>query len=459
MHRHVFFVFFATAVLFAPIASTAADHPMATHGREAEANSLRAGGRGPGATVLHTFEGGTDGAAPSMGLVLDQSGTLFGATAYGGSLKRNGSGCGQVYALKLVGSVYQKTVVYNFKCTPDAENPSGALALASSGDIFGTTTSGGLDCPNPCGTVFRLRPAGKKYTEVLLYRFTGGSDGAVPISGITLGGDGSLYGTTLSGGGFTSCGEFWQCGTVFKLTANGSKYTESVLYSFQGGKTDGAHPVGAVTVDASGTIFGATVEGGGGKCKKGPRGAIGCGTIFSLVPTGSGYREQLIYRFQGDNDGSFPQGDLTPDGSGGFYGSTLGGGAHCPFGGCGTIFRLVPAGSGAYSETVLFRFTGRKTGFWPNGGLVLGPSGELYGTTNRGGALCPTDEGRGCGVVFELVPGSPTYTELVLDRLDGTEGALPFSGLVRDASGSLFGTAGFGGDPACNCGTAFRVTP
>jgi uncharacterized repeat protein (TIGR03803 family) len=161
-------------------------------------------------TVLHSFAGGTDGANPDAGLVMDAQGNLYGATYSGGA-----TGYGTVFKLAPDGT---ETVLYNFAGAPDGANPNGELAMDAEGNLYGTTAIGGtLQCAydDGCGTVFKLTPAGQ---ETILYRFNGGwyMDGAYPHSGLVLDAQGNLYGTTDEGGSSPLCGSDG-CGTVFEI--------------------------------------------------------------------------------------------------------------------------------------------------------------------------------------------------------------------------------------------------
>ena len=167
------------------------------------------------------------------------------------------------------------------------------------------------------------------WTETILYQFTGGSDGSNPGGNLTFDRAGNLYGTTPYGGAFGQ-------GTVFKLTPSNGGWTESVLHSFTGG-SDGEQPNGGVILDEAGNLYGTTWEGGGSGCW-GP----GCGTVFQLTPSGSGWKENILYSFQYGTDGGYPIGGLIFDPSGNLYGTTTSGGS----GGGGTVFELSPPAKG-----------------------------------------------------------------------------------------------------------------
>ncbi|HEV2441309.1 MAG TPA: choice-of-anchor tandem repeat GloVer-containing protein [Steroidobacteraceae bacterium] len=377
--------------------------------------------------VLHSFAG-SDGANPEAGLIMDSSGNLYGTTEGGGSV-----GAGAVFKLAPNGSGgYTESVLYSFTASTDGENPQAGLIMDSSGNLYGTTSGGPT---NGYSTVFQLTPNGSGgYSESVLHLFSGGSDGARPQAGLIMNSSGDLFGTTDSGGSIGG-------GTVFELAPNGGgSYSESILYSFTGG-SDGAHPDGALIIDSSGDLYGTTVSGGSG----------GDGTVFKLAPNGGGYSESILYRFAGGSDGAHPDGALIMDSSGDLYGTTPSGGS----GSSGTVFRLAPNGGG-YSESILYSFAGGSDGVNPSGDLFMDGAGNLYDTTAGGGN--GNSSSVGDGTVFKLAPnGSGGYTESILYSFTGgTDGTLPDAGLIMDGAGNLYGTTegGNGSD-----GNVFEINP
>ena len=323
-------------------------------------------------TVLYSFTDGADGAGPIGGLIMDQSGNLYGVTTYGGDAKCS---CGTVYRLSPDGT---ETTLHDFHGVADGENPGEGLVMDGAGNLYGTTQSGGsYDCGGGgCGAVFEIFADGR---ETLLYVF--GSDGEYgddPVSALILDGAGNLYGTTAGGGG-TGCGGTG-CGTVYKVAPN---RTETVLYSFQGG-SDGEYPQSGLTEDQSGNLFGTTPGGGGLGCLD----YGGCGTVFELAANGT---ETVLHRFSGA-DGNWPVGQLVEDAAGNLYGETFTGGPkrRCS---CGTVFGLAPDGT----ETKLRAFVKQAV---PAGGLIADEYGDLLGVTSLGGdGSC---SGEGCGTIFKL---------------------------------------------------------
>jgi uncharacterized repeat protein (TIGR03803 family) len=327
----------------------------------------------------------------------------------------------------------------------DGAGPVSALTTDSAGNMYGTTELGGTGCPGKrtvgCGTVFAIAPGG---AESVIYNFTGGADGGFPEASVLLDSSGNIYGTTTRGGAFNA-------GTVFEVSGG----VETVLYSFQGG-TDGSIPGDGLIMDASGNLYGTTEQGGNPKACMDQ----GCGIVFKIAPGGA---ETVLYRFKGGNDGWFPVGNLLQDSSGNLYGTTeySGNTGRCSGTGCGTVFEL----SGG-TKSILYTFQGDAgtsfDGALPMSGLVADSSGNLYGTTKAGGNG-PGCYG-GCGTVFELVKSGSSYSEKPLYEFQGwsagmnIDGAFPWSSVLLDSSGNIFGTTQGGGNK-CGCGTVFELSP
>jgi uncharacterized repeat protein (TIGR03803 family) len=175
-------------------------------------------------TTLYNFRGQKDGNGPGAKLVADASGNLYGTTLFGGG-GCSGKGCGAIFELSPSGTGYTEKIIYGFKGTPDAESPTSIL-IDASGNLYGTSFSGGS---NGDGTVWELSPSGSSWTETILHNFNG-TDGGFAASLIT---DGTnFYGVAEEGGAAAN-------GAVFELSPSSGGWTESVLYSFTGGK-DGA---------------------------------------------------------------------------------------------------------------------------------------------------------------------------------------------------------------------------
>jgi uncharacterized repeat protein (TIGR03803 family) len=334
--------------------------------------------------------------------------------------------CLLTYALLLVRPARAQvlTTLYSFAGRVDGSLPAVSL-IDAEGNLYGATPRGGiLKCGghNGCGTVFKVTSEG---TKVVLHEFRGGKsgDGKFPNPALILDGSGNVYGTTYMGGDKGR-------GAVFQITPDGS---ESVLYSF-GGPPDGAFP-GALVQDGNGNFYGTTAEGG----------SHHFGTVFVVTADG---QEKGLFSFDGKKkDGKFP-GDLILDASGNFYGTTSYGG-NCEGAGCGLMFEVNTNGT----QNILWRFSGTD-GSQP-GSLIWDEHGNLYGTTYYGGTF-------GYGTVFELSPvegGSWSLT--VLYSFIGGEDAYPDGTLVRDTEGNLYGTATGSGINCENhsCGEIFQITP
>lgn len=406
--------------------------------------------------VIYGFGALPDGQNPIGGLIFDHAGNLYGTTSFGGnSTCSGGSSCGTVFELSPVsGGGWTETILYRFTGASDGWNPNGTLLLDASGNLLGTAAWGAMNCGVGnfgCGTVFKLSPgAGGTWTETTLYTFTGTRDGAIPLGGLVADSSGNLYGTTSQGG--NQAGQITG-GAVFQLVPNGSGgYNENSIYTFHG--VDGAEPVSTLVFDHAGNLYGTTVAGGtANTCVA----YSGCGVVFKLTPTSSGpWTEKVIHYFNGQN-GQGPQG-LIFDAAGNLYGGTRYGGllGLCFNIGCGVAYELTPNANGGWQQTRIFKFA--KTNGWSSlGNLVLDGSGNVYGTTEMGGDL--TCGGKnGCGVAFKLTPTSSGWglTLLHIFGSTATDGELPEAGMVLDGSGNLYGTTPFAGAGA---GIVFEIVP
>jgi uncharacterized repeat protein (TIGR03803 family) len=383
---------------------------------------------------------------------------------------------------------------------PDGAVPKDGLTIDNVGRLYGATSTGGLagfDCPpEGCGVVFRLAPQGSGWIETPLWDFHGPDDGSVPLGTPVFGPNNLLYGTTSTGGS-NSCGGAG-CGTVYSLrpgptacTSALCYWSESVLYSFTG--TNGANPVGHVVFDDAGNMYGVTSSGNGGVYQLTPGGVYSqlyafngpdgktpqsgvifdragnlygttqsgganfCGAVYELSPNGSGWTESVLYSFQCAADGHDPIGGLIFDGNGNLYGTTNFGGASNG----GTVFELTPSGGGNWTFNLIYSLVYTGTFDWPlygpTGSLTMDSAGNLYGTAILDGTFAS-------GSVFKLTPsnGGWTYTSLH-DFSNGGDGGDPYGSVTLDSNGNLYGTASqgpFGG--ACQgngCGTVWEITP
>ena len=391
--------------------------------------------------VIHNFAlGGADGSLPAAGLTSDAAGNFYGTTEGGGTNHScSPYGCGTVYKLKHSGSGWVLNTLYSFAAGNDGANPAGEVAIAKDGTLYGTTAAGGQGTctvypSTGCGTVFHLIPSAtapksvlSPWNETVLYRFTGGSDGANPQGDLTFDRSGNIYGTTQFGGNAN-------IGVIFELSPSGSGWTESVLYAGQYNGS-GYIPSGDVVFDISGNLYGVFQLGGDG-------------AVYQLSPTGSSWTEQTLHEFTGGNDGTQPAGGLILDPSGNLFGTTQYGGNNSG----GTVFELTPTSGGGWTFNTLYGLScGPQYCGGPLDKLVLDASGNLYGTTNIDGAY-------GYGSVFKLTPSNGGWTYTSLHDFTGyADGANPSCRLVFDANGNLFGTAYTGG--AYGWGVIFEITP
>jgi|SRR5277367_1582469 len=228
-------------------------------------------------SILHIFTAKADGGYPYAGPVLDAAGNVYGTGAFGGSTVCGG--CGVVYKISPNGSGgWSYGVLYTFLGGTDGANPEGPVILDGTGNLYGTTNiGGGTACNSGCGTVYELTPEGGTWTEHQLYAFQHGTDGALPIGGVTFDSNGNLFGAT-NAGGVENCS--FGCGAVYKLSHNGGTWTAQGLYSFMG-TTDGNTPEAGVVLDGAGNIYGTTHFGGNpNDCA----GFGGCGVVYEITP-------------------------------------------------------------------------------------------------------------------------------------------------------------------------------
>jgi uncharacterized repeat protein (TIGR03803 family) len=385
--------------------------------------------------VIHSFGGLVDGAKPLAGVTIDQAGNLLGTT-YGGGAHGGLQGYGVVYKLAPRGPSWLLTPLYNFQAGQDGAYPTAPPVIASNGVLYGNTRGGaGRGCNQGigCGTLYELQPmagiCGRVqcyWNESVLYRFTGSSDGGNPVGTLTFDASGNMYGATFAGGDTGA-------GVAFELARSGGTWTQHVIYSFDTASA-GLQPGSTLTFDASGNLFGAAGSGG----------AHGFGTIYKLTPGGLfGWNISDIFDFDQTLYGA---GDLLRDNDGNFFGTVGAGGEF----GHGAVFELSPAGSG-WNLQVIYSFA--QSGIGPGGGLLaMDVAGNLYGTTTYQGAFHD-------GTVFKLSPsnGSWTYTDLHDFAGGADDGCNPYGSVTLDRNGNLFGTT-------YNCGVSdngvvWEITP
>lgn len=364
-------------------------------------------------TILVNLQPDAVGYSVAEGVVFDSSGNLYGVTGYGG-----GDGSGTIFEMspaaggtwsapviildvagrgesplvfhggsifttgifvgRFDGGVYElspgaggwaQDILYDFQ-RRDAKGPWGNVAFDSSGNLYGTTQVGPTQPQS--GAVFELTPTGTGgWTESLPYVSGDPAYGVEPIWTIVAP-SGSLYVATLYGGAH-------QGGVVYQLTPSAGGWTPSVMYAFPSGSQ-----TCCLTLDASGNVYGATFNGG----------TYGGGTVFRLKKTASGaWGLQTLHNFGSGSDGAVPAFSAPVfDSAGNIYGTTYYGGSA----GLGVLYKLSPGSGGGWTETILHNFANDGVdGNTPQGGVVFGPDGNLYGTTYYGGLY-------GDGTVYEL---------------------------------------------------------
>jgi len=384
--------------------------------------------------TLYSFQ---DGGGPQATVVRDSAGNLYG-TAFGGN---------SVYEFTKDGT---EKVLYTFCgfCT-DGSLPAANLIIDQQGNLYGTTTfssgAGG-------GTVFKLEPRHGTWKFVLLHAFCSRplcEDGAIPVRGLTYQGMSSgapydgvspLYGATYEGGANNE-------GVVYQLTFSpgDKKPKQKTIYSFcsMTNCSDGALPLGDLLVDDVGNLYGTTSTGGDFSNRG--------GVVFELSPKGKQFRQRVLYTFcQLANcaDGQYPSASFAMDEKGRLFGTTQAGGDN----GHGAVFELQPHGR-SYRESVLYSFC-PAGGSCVDGdvpeGVITNASGDLFGTTLRGGA-------NGNGVVFRVHGAAQTVLHTFCAAGDCSDGASPVGGLMSDGLGNLLGTTQTGG--SSGQGTLYELTP
>ena len=429
------------------------------------------------ADVLFSFKATTSsGNNPDGTLLRNASGALYGATHFGGYFIGTYSYSGTLFKMSPPAPGQMKwtfSVLHSFLGDPDGANPNSSLVMDANGSLYGTTFTGG-DPTIDQGLVYKLTPPAPgttKWTLNVLHAFHYSfvyklNDGSSPQAGVIMDKNGALYGTTVFGGS-TADPSAVGYGTVFKLTppAPGqTQWTETVLYRFAGG-SDGAHPSAELALDNSGNLYGTTSDGGGGSCLDGNGFYVtGCGTVFTLTSPAPGqtrWTKKTLNRFTGGTDGGRPKGKLLLDKSGALFGTTFQGGTgtctdpylHVIH--CGVAYKLSPPAPGYtnWTRSVLHMFKGGSDGSAPQGGLIADSAGHLYGSASGGGT-------HGNGLAFMLsppAPGQTTWTETVLDDFYTlADGDTPVGELVRDDAGDLFGVS-YNGGP--DNGSVFEIKP
>jgi len=350
-------------------------------------------------TVLYDFPG-VVGGNPFTGVIQDSAGNLY------GTMRHGGAGWGTVYKIDTHNVA---TVLYKFRYgIKDGLHPWAGLVFDSVGNLYGTTYDGGQF---NLGTVYKVTPSGK---ETILHSFAG-TDGSNPgNASLILDSAGNLYGTTPGGGKAGGCGGVG-CGVVFKLSPVGKM---TVLHRFQG--PDGRSPNAALLRDSAGNLYGTTAFGG-----KSSSCGLGCGEVFKLSPSG---KEVILHNFTPAEGGGGVSAPLIQDSAGNFYGTTS-----------NAVFKLDTSGNLKILHTFPFGSS--------YGGVVADSAGNLFGVSSNDGAFSS-------GLIYEI---DATGRETDLYSLDGRgDGRYPWSSLLLDSAGNLYGTTYKGG---AAYGALFRFHP
>jgi hypothetical protein len=372
-----------------------------------------------------------------------------------------------------------------------AGDKASKLVFDAAGNLYGL--AGATDPEGPAGeAVYEWTPtAGGAWTQTMLYLFPGGNqaNGYAPNGQLVLDREGNLYGTTQSGGNgsvacVTNSNPGSGCGVVFKLTPTASgPWTETVLYTFNSGNTDGGWPTSGVIFDTAGNLYGTASVGG----------PYGAGVAYKLTPTATGpWTETVLYFFCSTGgactDGADPAAGLTFDNLGNLYGAVVQ--SACTAAN-GAIYKLTPTANGPWTETGIYCPNSAAAADWdaqPLSNLVFRPRndrcvrdrdrdrerarhreaarendricGDLYGTDRNGGEY-------GLGNVFRLTPAADgTWNGTDLYDFQGSDGRLAISSPVFDAAGDIYGTTNYGGlidgvscDGVLGCGVAYELTP
>jgi hypothetical protein len=364
-------------------------------------------------TVIHAF-GGADGANPYAGLTMDRAGNLYGTTEYGGR------GYGTVFRMSYKNSSWILTTLYEFQNGSDGAFPEGRVTIGPDGSLYGTTNEGGTEeCggyPVGCGTIYRLQPPARACASAQCpWRET------------------QLYIFDASNGTGFPAGDlvldrqgniYGSAGYAYELSPSNGGWTMSII------STDYPSYYGFI-FDSAGNLYGA-----------------GYGNVFELSPSPDGWVPQVLYTLNNETQGSQLTG-LVFDQAGNLYGGAADGGP----GRSGTVFQLSPS-NGGWTFNLLYAFSGTSASGPSNGSLVIDPAGNVYGATEG-------EFGQNGGSAFRLSPsnGGWTYTDLYDFQLASPTGCFPNNGMVRDAAGNLYGTTLSCGTGNPSNGVVFEITP
>jgi uncharacterized repeat protein (TIGR03803 family) len=399
-------------------------------------------------SVIHSFTGGYAGSWPWTDLTITPNKHIYGTTFHGGpgqDFYCQYTGCGTIFELYQRNGSWVFNPLYDFRLQYGGF-PKSAPLIGPDGALYGASLTGGQtnsDCINSgCGTIYKLQPSvtppGNPFLSwhpTITYAFTGSdNDGGNP-GGIIQDQSGNFFGAD-GGAQFT-------CGLVYELRRNGSDWSFEKLYD--GFDCHGDYETigpGGLVLDPDGSIYGITYNGGSGQCT---HYRLGCGTVFQLTHTDSGWVQTTLHEFNEAADGGGAAG-LVRDAAGNLYGGTESGGS----GGGGTVWELSPGSGGGWTFQLLYSFPGSEYR-GPIGRMVFDAAGNLYGVTQADGAYQ-------YGNVFKFTPsgGGWAYTD-VHDFSYDAGGAFPMRGPSLDNSGNIYGTTMNGGID--NQGVVWMITP
>ena len=382
--------------------------------------------------VLHSFGSGKDGYGPFGRPILDSKGNLYGVTGTGGTGQCSDYGCGTVFKLTpQANGSWKEAIVHDFTAGAGGAFPWGNLVIDGSRNLYGTMSgygsfavggvfnlvpgSGGWsygvlysDGAGPGllmdgagnlygdmgpgqyqgGAIGELSPGSGGWTYTQLYSFDG-TDGVDPPAPPIWDGKGNMFGTTSAGGIYSkSCFYYTRgCGVIFEMSPNGDgTWTYHVLHRFASFKNDGNTPYSGLSMDKSGSFYGATWAGG----------RYGQGTAYKLSYADGKWKETILYDFPDCAYGCMVEGTLALDKSGNLYGTANGGTGDCGYS-CGVVFKLSPQKDGKWKYSVVYDFTPEGGGYLPLYGVIVDDKGDLFGVTSGFGKY-------GGGTAFEITP-------------------------------------------------------
>jgi uncharacterized repeat protein (TIGR03803 family) len=376
--------------------------------------------------LIYSFAGNGDGEYTDTELVMDGAGTLYGTSVLGGTF-----GSGTVFQISSAGV---HTVLYSFTGGSDGGQPYKGVTLDAHGNLYGTAVTGGSgSCEGGCGVVYKLTKSGSRWTQSVIHKFTGGTDGSGPGSPVAFDSKGNFYGTTPTGGAHG-------LGVVYQLKPNPTGWSFQVIHAFTGGIDGNGGSAGHLLVDTAGNLFGVCTVGG----------ANGFGNVYEISRSGSAWVFNTLYSFKDQPDGASPYGAVVFDKSGNLFGTTYYAGANDK----GTVYKLTHNPNGTWTEGVLYSFKGGTDGASPISSLVPDSGGNFYGTTSEGGASAC-----GCGVIFKLAKGtSGKWTESVVYRFPGTPSpGFAYNGMVSGTAANFYGATVHGGSD--NDGALYELIP